>query len=448
MRHRSSSTAPSTSPPHHPHHYSMDLQAPDFTSLLSDELLLQVFSKLPTSQCLTNSLVCKRWLLLHGRLVRDLRLVDWSFLNSGRIFHRFPNLADLDIVRACIRKSRNSGIVVSHKSLCVSVDAEFSDSLFVGGNDVLSPDLVDYGLEMIAENYPSIRRIAAIGASENGLVTIASKCETIQEMELHCCGDMSLKGISTCKNLQVLKLVGCVNGFYRSMVSDIGLTILAQRCRRLVKLELCGCEGSYDGVKAIGQCCEMLEELTLNDHRMDSGWLSALSFCGNLKTLRLRSCKSIDSNPGLEEHLGCCFALEELYLEQCQMREKQGVKALFGVCASVRELVFQDCWGLEDDVFDLASVCRRVKLLSLEGCSLLTTAGFEAVIDKWKELERLKVISCNKIKDAEVTPALASLFSDLKELKWRPDTRSLLLSSLEGTGVGNKGARFFRGLKS
>lgn len=73
-----------------------------------------------------------------------------------------------------------------------------------------------------------------------------------------------------------------MKGFYESVVSDIGLTILAQGCKRLVRLELVGCEGSFDGVKAIGQCCVMLEELVIVDHRMDDGWLVGVSYCENL----------------------------------------------------------------------------------------------------------------------------------------------------------------------
>ncbi|RVW15241.1 F-box protein [Vitis vinifera] len=82
---------------------------------------------------------------------------------------------------------------------------------------------------------------------------------------------------------------------------------------------------------------------------------------------------------------------------------------------------------------------RRLKSLSLEGCSLLTVEGLDSVVHSWKELQRLRVVSCNNIKDSEVTPALATLFSVLKELKWRPDSRSLLSSSLGETGMGKKG---------
>lgn len=103
--------------------------------------------------------------------------------------------------------------------------------------------------------------------------------------------------------------------------------------------------------------------------------------------------------------------------------------------------LFRKCFGrkLTVDIF-----FRRVKFLSLEGCALLTTQGLESVILSWKDLQRLQVVSCNSIKENEVTPALSVLFSDLKEFVWRPDTKSLLLSNLEGTGMGKKGGRFFQ----
>ncbi|XP_024010009.1 F-box protein At5g07670 [Eutrema salsugineum] len=421
----------------------------DLSSLLSDQLLLCVFSKLPISQHTSTSLVCKRWLYLHGRLVRSLNLLDWHFLESGRLFARFPHLTEIDIVRSCLRLTPPySGVFFNtfspFSSLPISTSTHdwWSSGKTVG--DLLPPDGI---YELIAHKYPNLRRIAVLGASEYGLASLADTCQTLQELELHCCGDLSLKGVPGCVNLQVMKLCARRDGFSTCVVSDIGLTILAQGCKRLVKLELCACEGSYDGIKAIGQCCQMLEDLTFQDHRMDGGWLAALSFCANLKTLRLQSCKAIDSNPGLDEHLGVCPMLEELHLERCQLRDKKSTKSLFLVCGDVRHIVLRNCWGFQDDLFAFASICRSVKLLSLEHCSLLTTGGLESVLLSWKDLQRLIVVSCSKIKDNEVTPELASLFSMLKELKWRPDTRSLLSADLEGIGMWRKGGKFFASSK-
>ncbi|TYI90431.1 hypothetical protein E1A91_D03G122000v1 [Gossypium mustelinum] len=416
----------------------------DRTLLLSDELLLKILSKLPLSQRNPNSLVCKRWLYLQGRLVRSLKILDWNFLVSGRLITRFPNLAHVDLLNGCLFSPRNSGILLTHRMVSMQMRYGNCSNWELLEENLLPVEVVDGGLQALANGCPNLRRLMVINASELGLLTLAEECLTLQELELHKCNDNVLRGIAACENLQILKLVGNVDGLYCSLVSDVGLTILAQGCKRLVKLELSGCEGSFDGIKAIGQCCLMLEELTICDHRMEDGWLAALSYCENLKTLRLLSCKRIDLDPGPDEYLGFCPSLERLHLQKCQLRSKKSVRALFRVCEAVREVVVLDCWGLDNDMFTFASVCRRVKFLSLEGCSLLTTEGLEATVLSWLDLETLVVVSCKNIKESDISPALATLFCNLKELRWRPDAKSLLSSSLMGTGMGKKGGKFFK----
>lgn len=313
------------------------------------------------NQVFSNSLVCKRWCVLCGKLVQSIKLMDWEFLESGRLSFRFPNLVDINLVPACIASERNSGILLSNKVIEFHLSSEVlenDEGLFVRRGDVLNLKEIDRGVMILAEGCRNLRRVVLMNASEEGLSCLAKECELLQEMELHYCGDFALRGIYNFQNLQILKLYGNVTGVYDCMVSDIGLTILAQGCRRLVKLELVGCEGSYDGIKAIGQCCQMLEELTISNHRMEGGWLSALSYCGNLKSLKFESCKHIDENPGLDEHLGSCMMLEELHLKKCQIRDKQGAKALFAVCRSIRALIIEDCWGLDNGAFAAAAVFR------------------------------------------------------------------------------------------
>ncbi|KAJ7949552.1 F-box protein [Quillaja saponaria] len=416
----------------------------DRTLLLSDEILLKILAKLPDSQRKGNFLVCKRWLNLQGRLVRSLKVLDWNFLLSGRLISRFPNLNHVDLVSGSLISPRNSSILLSHRVVSLHIDSVFSTSWCIGEENLLPVEVIDSGLKALASGCPNLRKLEVVGTSELGLLSVAEECSTLQELELQKCNDNVLRGIAACGNLQILKLVGNVDGFYSSVVSDIGLTILAQGCKRLVKLELSGCEGSFDGIKAIGKCCQMLEELTFCDHRMDDGWLAAVSYCENLKTLKFQSCKRIDPSPGPDEYLGFCPTLERLHLQKCQLRDEKSIHAMFSVCRAARELVFQDCWGLDNNMFGVASIPRRVKLLSLEGCSLLTTEGLESVIISWKELQSLRVESCKNVKDSEISPALATLFTTLKELKWRPDTKSLLPSSLVGIGIGKRGGKFFK----
>lgn len=331
----------------------------DKTLLLPDEILLKILSLLPHSQRNHNFLVCKRWLNLQGRLVRTLKVLDWDFLDSGRFITRFPNLTHLDLLNGCLISPRNSGILLSHKLLSVNLGSGFVNARGLCENKILHVEDVDRGLGVVASGCPNLRKFAVLGASELGLLSVAEDCSTLQELELHKCNDNVLRGIAACENLQVLKLVGNVDALYSSVVSDIGLTILAQGSKRLVKLELSGCGGSFDGIKAIGQCCQMLEELTLSNHGMEDGWLAGLPYCENLKTLRLVSCKKVDDNPGPKEYLGSCLALERLHLQNCHMgRKKKGLRALFRVCETVKEVVLHDCWGLDPEKFILAKAFR------------------------------------------------------------------------------------------
>ncbi|KAL8049889.1 hypothetical protein ABFX02_06G048400 [Erythranthe guttata] len=422
--------------------------ASDRTSLLSDEILLRILSKLPKSQRPANFLVSKRWLNLQGRLVRSVKLLDWDFLVSGRVFFRFPNLVHVDLVDGCSISPRDSGVFCTRSRKNVSFHAVSDleggkDSIFTE-KSVLNADEVDKGLRVLASKCPNLTKLAVANCSEMGLLSVAEECPTLQELELLMCNDRVLRGIAACLNLQILRLNGAEDGLHESLVSDVGLTILAQGCKRLVKLELSGCKGGYEGIKAIGQCCLMLEELTLCNHRMEDGWLSALSYFENLKTLIFVSCKRIDGGDEFDEDFGSCPSVERLHLEKCQLRDKTSLRALFLVCCNVRELVIQNCWGLNDDMFGTSSALRKVRFLGLEGCSMLTTLGLESVIIYWNYLESLKVYSCNKIKDSEVNPALSSVFSALKDLKWKPDRKSAVSNYLEGIGMGKRGSKFFK----
>jgi F-box and leucine-rich repeat protein 2/20 len=343
----------------------------DQTLALPDVLLLRVLACLPEPQ-LTGaaSLVCRRWTRLAGRLRRRLAVRDWAFV-AHRLPYRFPDLADLDLFPASIAAPTTAvphGAAASPLLTCgvVSLTLDTSADPPLGACRFIDDDALDRGLAAVAASFPNLSRLSATAASESGgLMAIAVGCPTLQELELHRCTDLALRPVSAFAHLQILRIVAASPALYGTAegggVTDIGLTILAHGCKRLVKLELQGCEGSYDGIAAVGRCCAMLEELTIADHRMDGGWLAALAFCGNLKTLRLQSCSRIDDDPGPAEHLGACLTLESLQLHRCQLRDRSALHALFLVCEGAREIQFQNCWGLEDDMFALAGLCRYTR---------------------------------------------------------------------------------------
>ena len=363
----------------------------DRTIALSDEIMLRILGFIvgeeeeeeeDPSPCF---LVCKRWSRLRGLLKTSIRVKEWSFLESGHMVRRFPNLTDVDLSGAWLlsppppSKKQSNKIIFTHHFITVHLEPNAYDPIsiekFIEGQQI-PPESLDKGLKVLADGCPCLQRLCLIDVrrpsynslsinanealvashektlplidqrrsndlslddkdvkkspllnngvgedikpihnsfnedlfSKGGLAYLAMKCPTLQELVLNQCTDESLYAISSCQNLQILRLVGSVCGFYHCTFTDIGLTILAKGCRRLVKLELSGCEASYDGIAAIGQCCFMLEELTLSNQGFYEGWMAALSYCSCLKTLRLEGCKQLDPVPGPAEFLviiGC-----------------------------------------------------------------------------------------------------------------------------------------------
>ena len=344
----------------------LETKSLDYTSLLSDELIRRILSLLPAEDFNSASLVSRKWLRILGESKRSLTLFDWSFLESSRLFFRFPSLSKINLVPALFIPH-----VISHErllssgslSIPLAQDIDISEKI----SRFLCAEKVGFGLELLGRNFTNLTKLSLVAvASEISLVKLGGHCVTLQELELHGCADGSLRAISAFSNLQILKLVGSVKGLYAgSGVTDVGLTILAHGCTRLVKLELSRCEGGFEGISSVGRCCLMLEELTIHDHDMDAGWMGGLSFCRNLKTLRLLGCKRIDDPGGNLDELVACEALERLHLQRCQIRVKKSFSFLLLMCRNAREVIFQHCWGLDDDMFSSTIACRYLYLTSM-----------------------------------------------------------------------------------
>ncbi|XXG69573.1 hypothetical protein AAC387_Pa06g2399 [Persea americana] len=220
-----------------------DFRAVHPTSLLSDSLLLRIFSLLPSSQYLPNSLVCKRWLALHGRLRHSLKLLNWHFLNSSSLTSRFPGLTEIDLVTASVHSQ--SPHSRSYIFLTLPIHSDDSAARLVPDKLFLPPDYIDIGLRTLSSGCPNLQKLALIAGTKAGLASIAAECPALQELELHRCTNDVLSVIASFENLQILRVIAFVEGLYDdSSILDVGLTILAHGCRRLVKLELSGCEGS------------------------------------------------------------------------------------------------------------------------------------------------------------------------------------------------------------
>nr|CAD1844886.1 unnamed protein product [Ananas comosus var. bracteatus] len=419
--------------------------AADLTARLSDELLLRILAALPDHLRGPSSLVSKRWLRLAGRLRRSLTLLEWRFLHR-RLALRFPDLTDLDLVPASFSSSSASTSAAVLNRGPVSVPSSPTPTL-PSATAASSP----------GRHRPWSRRCRAeLPRSPQALRRRPNRLPVGPHRRRRWLPHSSGAGAPPMHrsrpppHLRIQQppdpppcrlrrgFLRWARGHrHRPHHPRPWMQAPRQARARRVRGEL---------RRDLRNRAVLRDARGAHDLRPPDGRRVAR------RALLLRKpqdaeaggCRRIDTDPGPIEHLGSCAAIERLQMQRCQLRDRRSLHALFVVCEAAREIVFENCWGLDNEMFSSASICRRVKLLSLEGCSLLTTEGLESVILTWKDLQNLIVVSCNNIKNNEVSPALSSLFSDLKELKWRPDTKSLLAMSLAGTGMGKKGGRFFK----
>lgn len=83
--------------------------------------------------------------------MRSIKLLDWDFLVSGRVFIRFPNLIHVDLVNGSLISPGNSGIFCSHELLCSHVDSNSDPKdWFFKERFVLPSDEIDRGLRILA----------------------------------------------------------------------------------------------------------------------------------------------------------------------------------------------------------------------------------------------------------------------------------------------------------
>eukprot|EP00897_Mesotaenium_endlicherianum_P008005 jgi/Mesen1/7232/ME000372S06468 len=507
----------------------------DMTAFLGDDVIIRILKLIQDDKdrkvC---SLLSKRWLRLEGMLRESIKVLDWGFLENGRIYERFPNLADVDLTGAWTSDAKRlvscASFVPMYRGSCymrLGLEAEFPFSWnHVVEEQRPNPYDFDRGLRALVKAYPGIRRLCVVDAfrllkdeekEENedddgwdddsrhenhklekervqdtkkesvyvhsqegpqsgqkaklpsgtrniwrssgasiveqlraklrvndhqeaeGLQIVARGCPMLQELEVRQCTDASLTALAECKNLQVLKLVGELTGFYHATFSDKGLIVLAKSCTRIVELSLTGGDVGYEGLTCVARSCRMLSELVIAGKAPRTGWVKSLQHCECLQTLRLEGLKHMSGEltVAAPEELGHCTSIERLQLHGCDLREKAGVLALLIVCESAKFLNFRDCWGFDDQALSLVAACRRLRKLSLDGCSLVTGHGLELVVVACKDLRALVVTHCMAIKEADVSSTLSQHMFALKELRWQPNSGSPL--ALAGTNIGQQG---------
>ncbi|RYR05105.1 hypothetical protein Ahy_B06g084964 isoform A [Arachis hypogaea] len=351
-------------------------------TVLCDELLQEIFQRLPPSSSYSVSLVCKRWLFLYRSSTTSLslRLIPHPnlFPSLSSLLSQHPSLSSLSLLSS----SDPSPSTTSHLLSLVS-NSCFSHTLlhlrFLAG---------PLSLPSLSSLSKSCTRLTSL------FVTLPRPITLTWLLSFPCLRDLSIVLSSDDSGLQEVELRTC-----RTVV-DMVLLKLSENCISLNSLLV------YDGGSREGllhfftHCRSNLRKLDLRlPLDLDNSHLFAVAanFRG-LVTLRLQSCCLV-TGEGLKA-LAIAAAsngLEELALINCDVVERElGLLATLGQhLRALRKLDLSHSEMLLDkELISMLVSCVNLIELRLRGCKRLTGAAMVSILRSCKRLETLDIVHC------------------------------------------------------
>ncbi|KAF4391786.1 hypothetical protein F8388_017381 [Cannabis sativa] len=115
---------------------------------------------------------------------------------------RFCFLTHVDLLFGSLISTLNSDILLNHKMFSVQIGSHFSADAQAFQAHLLPPEVIDRGLQELANGCPNLRKVALVGANELGLLSLAEECLTLQDLELHKCNNNVLRGTEVGKQCE------------------------------------------------------------------------------------------------------------------------------------------------------------------------------------------------------------------------------------------------------
>ncbi|XAR58219.1 hypothetical protein NMG60_11026632 [Bertholletia excelsa] len=420
-------------------------------AILCDELMQEIFQRLPQPSSAAAATVSRRWLRLFrsAKTSLSLRLSPHNHTPSSlsSFLSHFPFLSSLSLSAGGDASSFSDDLLLSAASscpnlrhlrvsagpvslfplLCLSSSCPHLTSLSVSLSRPLSFNwlLFFHSLKEFSVDFTTVScefgsgesnssksnidaelQIESLGLcgirqGDYGLDWLWRSCKKLKKLQLRSCDgigdDTSISSFTNClKNLHEVELRTC-----RTIVDEV-LLILAENCSSLSTL-LVYDGGSRDGLlQFITRSRSNLRILDLrlpldleNDHLLSI----AENFRG-LSSLRLQSCCLV-TGEGLKT-IGVATRdfLEELALVNCDVVEREpGLLTHLG--QNLRKLRKLDLsyneFLVDKELIAMLASCTRLSELKLRGCQGLRNSAIVAICKSCKHLESVDLMDCGGI---------------------------------------------------
>jgi len=397
---------------------------------LPDDLLLDIFQRLEPFESHKKvhfrsvSLVSKRWYRVANASRRSISISGFKANRVPRILSRFSQLQSLNL-SFLFDCSENALAAVGQKCPYLR-DLDISDSykgaeggwglveLLKGCNRLQTLSLhgakgPDTALKMIG-SCPELKQLrlrSAAGLTDEVMVTIASNCRLIEELDVsfNDFTDIALKAVGHhLIRLRQLDLKHCKG------ITGAGIAAVAAGCKSLQTLHLGLVDCGDEGIIALGKYSSQLEELYL-DYGWDKwGRLSCRSLgamargCRKLRVLSLRGSKQVNDEV-LQGLVYGCPSLAFLDLHACENVGDTGLRAVIRGCKQLKDLVLSGTKVGSVSAAPFKGGLGELRTLRLSG-DHVTDAVLQSIAGSCKKLSELHLANCTQISDKGVEDLL------------------------------------------
>ncbi|WJZ89184.1 hypothetical protein VitviT2T_008418 [Vitis vinifera] len=263
--------------------------------------------------------------------------------------------------------------------------------------------------------------------SHYGLSFITNGAECLRQFNISYGPPVTLdlaKCLQYFSNLQSIRLDGCI-------VTCSGMKAIGNWCASLKELSLSKCSGVTDeGLSLIVQghqelrklditCCRKITQVSIN---------SITNSCTCLTSLRMESCSLVQSEAFVL--IGqCCQFLEELDVTDNEI-DDEGLKSI-ARCSKLSSLKLGICLKITDDgIAHVGTGCPKLTEIDLYRCICITDVGIEAIAHGCPDLEMINTAYCDKVTDASLESLSKCLRLKALEIRGCPGVSSVGLSAI------------------
>ncbi|KAL8504921.1 hypothetical protein ACS0TY_016207 [Phlomoides rotata] len=248
--------------------------------------------------------------------------------------------------------------------------------------------------------------------NNNRIAALKEGCKSLVKLDMTSCEEVSHVGLSsittaTASLRQIILSYGsCV---------DPALVGSLQKLSSLQSIKLDGCKVTSSGLKAIGQLCLSLLELSLSMciGVTDEGLSYIVKNHKHLRKLDITCCRDI-TEVSIDHLTESCTSLISLKMKSCWLVSDVAFVWIGQGCPFLQELDLTHN-EIDDEGLKSISKCSRLKILTLGICLNITDEGLIHIGMSCSKLKQLELYKSDGIADSSIS-AIASGCPDLETI--------------------------------